>query len=144
MGGVLSTFGCNSRGDPLLEAAVFAVGDVLTHMPDDGARYLSPSWQLPETGALEDMPPELLARLQNATRLPVAPAGLMTSGDSTMIVLYLFRPVVVRPDSILVLAGWMNPVGGDGGGAWGVEYDYRLDCRRECQVSTKPGESHWN
>ena len=114
------------------------------HMPDDGARYLSPSWQLPETGALEDMPPELLVRLLNATRLPVAPAGLMTSGDSTMIVLYLFRPVVVRPDSILVLAGWMNPVGGDGGGAWGVEYDYRLDCRRECQVSTKPGESHWN
>lgn len=141
---ISSTFGCKSGGDRLPEAAVFVVEDVLTHLPDNGARYLSPSWQLPQTGALEAIPPELLARLQNASRLPVAPAGYLTSGDSSMIVLYVFRPVVVRPDSILVLAGWMNPVGGDGGGAWGVEFDYHLDCSRGCQVLNKPEGSHWN
>jgi hypothetical protein len=93
---------------------------------------------------LSAIAPDLLERLQRVSGLPLAPEVYTPALDSTTTILYLFRPLVVRPDSVHVPGGWMMRVWGDGGGAWGEEYEYLLDCRRRCRLLREPHFSIWN
>ena len=77
--------------------------------------------------------------MRDVTGLPVAPDSLIQRRDSTVIMLYLFRPLNARPDSMRMLGGWIALTGGDGGSFWAYEYDYLLDCRRRCRLLAPPG-----
>jgi hypothetical protein len=135
---------CGGTGDPTTAALVFVVEDLAPKAPSELTPYLAPEWQGLHTQSLEPIPSDLLDSLRRVTGLPVAPHGFTSTRDSTMAVLYLFEPWVIRPDSVLVLGGWMGLVGGDGGGAWGIEFPYHLDCRRGCRLLNTPLGSHWN
>jgi hypothetical protein len=139
---VLAGAGCRPAEGPIQEAALFIVEDMMSRAPQEHTHYLADHWIV--SSVLEPLPPELLARMQEMSGLPVAPPDFLVNRDSSMMLLYLFRPTVVRSDSVLGLAGWMSLVGGDGDGAWALEYAYRLDCRRRCRNVIEAAESVWN
>ena len=69
---------------------------------------------------------------------------MIESGDSTVIILYLLPPIESEADTVRVLGGWMGLVGGDGGGVWGDEFSYRLDCSQSCRILGPVGRGSWN
>jgi hypothetical protein len=141
---LLAGSGCHPVDDPQDAAAMFAVRDLMSLAPGGFTPYLASQWQVPRSSSTEPVPPDLLRRLQEASGLPLILDSIVARRDSTAILLYMFRPIVVRPDSVMFLGGWMGFRGGDGGGAWGTEYRYLLDCRRKCRLLAPRGASSWN
>ena len=120
-------------------AALFVAQDLLPRLPDEGRTpYLAPDREIAGTPDVEPVPPRILERMREITGLPVATDSMVQGRDSTMIMLYLFRPLTVRPDSVRILAGWIGLTGGDGGSFWAHEYDYLLDCTRACVLRGPP------
>lgn len=130
---------CGSGEDPAAAAAVFVAGDLAVQAPEGLTPYVVTRWQIVSSAELEPIPTGTLLEMVRVSGLPAASEALMARRDSTVVVLYMLRPIVIRPDSILVAAGWMGFSGGDGGGFWAHEYDYRLDCRRSCRLLAPPG-----
>lgn len=139
---VLATVSCGQSRDGRIAAASFVAADLAPLAPEGYTPYLAPEWVVPPSR--EPIPGEGLRVLERASGLSVVPAHLLASRDSSIVLLYLIRPVVSRPDSIVVIGGWAALRGGDGGGGWGVEYDYSLDCREECRLTAARGVGEWN
>ena len=132
------------QSDPLAAATMFAVADLRDEAPEGMAPYLASMWQIPLTSRTESIPAELLRDVREATGLPIMSDSLYAARDSLVTMLWMFRPKVIRPDSILLLGGWMGFTGGDGGGAWGSEYQYLLDCSGPCRLLAPRAAGSWN
>ena len=143
-GMTLGAAGCGEPRDIVSEGMVAGVRDLVTRAPSGFEPYLASEWQLPGSNETESIPTDLFAELQRVSRLEPAPEGLATSGDSTVIVLYLFRPLLTNGDSVRVLGGWMGLTGGAGEGPWGNEYSYHLGCATVCLPSAPETGHHWN
>lgn len=141
---LLNSVACRASDDTVATAASIVVEDLLPRAPAGHRPYLAHQWQIPMTDSIAPVPADVLERLRAVSGLPLAGSALVRSRDSAVVVLYMFRPHVVRPDSVLVLAGWLGLTGGDGGGAWGEEYEYVLDCQRDCRLLNEPAASTWN
>lgn len=140
LGGVLVA-ACDDPPNRISEAAALVVQDLVPRAPTGLDPYLATRWG---SGSEEEIPVALLSELQEASGLEVAPPGVIESRDSTVIILYLLRPVLSGGDTVRVLGGWMGLVGGDGGGGWGDEFSYRLDCSRNCRILGLVGRGSWN
>ena len=139
--GVVLVAACDDPPNRISEAAALVVQDLVPRAPTGFEPYLAARWA---SGSEEEIPAELLSDLLEASGLEVAPPGMMESGDSTVIILYLLPPMVSDGDTVRVLGGWMGLVGGDGGGGWGDEFSYRLDCSRNCRILGLVGSGSWN
>jgi len=135
---------CRATDDTVVAAASFVVEDLLPRAPAGHRPYLAHQWQIPMTDSVAPVPADVLERLRAVSGLPLADSTLLRSRDPDVVVLYMFRPHVVRSDSVLMLAGWLGLTGGDGGGGWGEEYEYVLDCRQDCRFLSEPDASTWN
>jgi hypothetical protein len=133
---------CRPERDVEAEAVEAVTADIMTRAPAGSALYLLPEWQIPRTGRLEPIPAEIAAVIRRVSGLPMAGEESGRQAEDAAF-LYLFRPLVASPDSIGVLAGWLRRTGGDGGGGWGDEFEYTVDCTRRCTVAP-PAESRWN
>jgi len=107
-GALLVTSACDAADNTVADAAAAVVEDLLPRAPEGYTPYLAPEWQIPTSNTMEPLPAEVLEQLRRASGLPVAERGIVQNRDSSIVVLYLFRPVVVRSDSVRVLAGWMG------------------------------------
>ena len=121
-----------------------ALSDLATLAPEDYTPYLATDWLVAQSSLPEPIPPALLRELQAASGLPARSVGSFMSNDSTSVLLYLTPPRAYRSDSVSVWGGWMGFVGGDGGGSWGIDYDYLLDCSSECLPLAPRGTAFWN
>lgn len=133
---------CRPDRDLEAEAVEAVVADLMTRAPGGNALYILPEWQIAHTGQTETIPPAIAATIQRVSGLPMADAELGRQVEGAAF-LYMFRPRVATPDSVRVLAGWLRWTGGDGGGAWGDEFDYEVVCTRRCTAGS-PSESVWN
>jgi hypothetical protein len=129
--------------DRISAAAIFVVKDLVSRAPPGLDPQLLRRWEVPPAEA-EPVPADLLEIFQEVSGFPIAPGDVASSRDSSIVLLHMYRPLVLRGDSVRVLGGWIRLVGGDGGGAWGTEYDYLLDCRLACRLLEEPRESVWN
>jgi hypothetical protein len=133
---------CRPERDLEAEAVEAVIVHLMTRAPAGGVLYLLPEWQIPHTGQVEPIPTEIGAAMRRVSGLSMPDDQLGRQADDAAF-LYLFRPLVAAPDSIAVLAGWLRRTGGDGGGGWGHEFHYTVDCTKRCSVGL-PAESHWN
>jgi hypothetical protein len=144
LGTLLISAACHVPDEPVADAAVVVVEDLLPRAPEGYTPYLASEWQIPRTDSIVPIPAAVLEEMRQASGLPLAGGDLIRGRNPDIAVLYLFRPQVLRPDSVLVAGGWMRLTTGDGGGAWGEEYSYRLDCRRGCRIMGEPRTMSWN
>jgi len=143
-GVLLLASGCRAPEARWDDALALIVEDLLPRVPAGYTPQLLDTWQVPMEGSLEPMPDAVRDRLLVVSGLPLAGLDVVGSQDSSLILLYLFRPLEVRPDSVLGLGGWMGLTTGDGGSVWGDEFTYVLDCRGECRIRGVEGPIHWN
>jgi hypothetical protein len=139
---VVALSACRPERDVEAEAVQAVVADLMTRAPAGGVLYLLPEWHIPRTGQLEPIPAEIAAAIRRVSGLAMADEELGREIEDAAF-LYLFRPLVAAPDSIGVLGGWLRWTGGDGGGAWGDEFKYAVDCTRRCKVGP-PAKGSWN
>jgi hypothetical protein len=144
IGALLVLGGCRSADDLVAAAAAAVVEDLLPRVPAGHRPLLASEWQIPTTDSTAPVPTAVLERLRAVSGLPLADATVVQSRDPDVVVLYLFRPRVVRSDSVLVGAGWLGLSGGDGGREWGAEYEYVVECRTECSLLREPVATRWN
>ena len=142
--GILCTLFVAACGDPRpsdLAAVEYVVASALPPAPQtEGERIamsVSASWEA--TSPSEPVPERVL----RATGLPERASGTRPTGDSTLVVLDLFKPIVYSPDSILVHVEWL--VFEPGRSAfWGNDYDFYLRCRRRCELTHRYGPGALN
>jgi len=128
-----------SRTD--LSAIEYVVARSLPEAPETKAalvaRSVSDSWE-------STTPPELVPEgVLRATGLAVRPRGTRPAGDSTLVVLDLFKPIVFSRDSILVHVEWLVFEPGRST-FWGNDYDFYLSCRWWCRVRHRYGPGALN
>lgn len=89
---------CRSAEDPVTSAARLVAADVLPCAPQGYTPHLAEEWQ---TGgnAYEPIPAALLDELRATSGLPVAGRDVLERRDSTITLMYMMKPRVVRPDS---------------------------------------------
>jgi hypothetical protein len=136
--------GCRSPDAWWADAAATVAEDLMPRVPAGYTAQVADEWMIPFANATEPLPDAVRERVLAVTGLPLAAPGAMQSRDSTLILLYFFRPREVHPDTVLMLGGWMGLTTGDSGSVWGDDYDYRLDCRRGCRIRRVAGPIHWN
>jgi hypothetical protein len=149
--GIFVPIACSPEADLRADAAVAVVRDLVPLAPEGYTRHLSDQWQIGWSDSagsivpmLEPIPSDVLKRLRAASGLRTASREVVASRDSSIIILSLFRPQVVRTDSIEVTSLWHGLTHGDGGGAWAVEYFHLLSCVPECRIEVQQEAGHWN
>ena len=90
LGGVLVA-ACEEPRNRISEAATLVVQDLVPRVPTGFDPYLAAHWFADPP---QEVPAALLSDLREASGLEVAPPGMIESGDSTVIILYLLRPMV--------------------------------------------------
>jgi hypothetical protein len=133
--------GCAGSDGGWSDNAVMVVAeDLLGRAPEGFTPYLAASWADSEN----PIPVSLLEQLAELSGLRAAGSDLVESRDSTIALLYLLERRVDDDEQVLVAGGWRHLTGGDGGGSWGNEYTYRLNCSDACTIVGTPGGEVWN
>jgi hypothetical protein len=129
---------CRTPEDLATRAITYVVSERLPPTPDlegrELERFVSEVWE--STDPLEPVPMPIL----EATGLPSRPYASLPS-DSAIIILDLFRPRVISPDSIFIHVEWLVFDSGRTG-TWGQDWDFQLSCRGGCEVVRRYGPGH--
>jgi hypothetical protein len=142
--GLLLISGCGASSEVESLAILTVIPDLVSRAPTEIRPFLSPAWATSGVELDDPLQADLIKALSEASGLEVASQDQFSSADSTLAILYFMKPRVDDVRAVVVVGGWMRLTGGTGGGAWGWEYVYRLDCSEECMVSGPPGGEVWN
>lgn len=129
--------------DPEEEALVLAARATRDHSPVGYFARFEPRW-MTDTDAPQ-MPERTAQRIVEVANVARLSREELARRDSTVAVLSVAPPRVVRRDSVVVLTAWIMLTGGDGGAYWGEDYETVVRCGwLRCSLLDHRNVGSWN